>query len=201
MSLFKKLLKSTSKLGKEMDKKNSTESKFMPEQKPPTDEFFVENFKKNGGKFLYCANEKEVFAAFENILDENPNFSKEVCCFDEYLKTKFQKFNLEYTKLGTAPLFLSQCEYLIAGTGALLISSNQIGEKKLSELPDNFIVFATTSQLIDTINEGMRGINKKQKKIPTNITTFKTFKDNQESDFMSYGNTSKNLYLLLLEDL
>ena len=201
MSLFKKLLQSTSKLGKERDTKERVESKFMPEQKPPTDEFFVENFKKNGGKFLYCSNREEVFSTFKNIMNENPDFEKEICCFDQDLKNMFQKFNLEFTRSGEAPFLLSNCEYLIADTGALLICSNQIGEKKLGELPENFIVLARTSQLIDTINEGMRGINKKQQKIPTNITTMKTFKDNQENNFMNYGNTSKNLYLLLLEDL
>ena len=29
----------------------------------------------------------------------------------------------------------------------------------------------------------------------------KTFEDKEESDFMSYGSTPKNLYLLLVEDL
>ncbi|HET8837523.1 MAG TPA: LUD domain-containing protein [Flavobacteriaceae bacterium] len=173
----------------------------MPDRKPPTDEFFMENFKKNGGKFLYCSNEEEVLLTFKNIIDENQNFEEEVCCFDQELKTMFENFDLEFTRNGNAPFFLSRCEYLIANTGGILISSNQISEKKLSELPDNFIILANTSQLIDTIGEGMRGINKKQQKIPTNITTIKTFTKNEESDFMSYGNTSKNLYLLLLEDL
>ena len=59
----------------------------------------------------------------------------------------------------------------------LLISSNQIAEKKLGELPNNFIVFATTSQIVGSIGEGLRGIKHKNKKnIPTNITTIKHFK-------------------------
>ena len=50
------------------------------------------------------------------------------------------------------------CESLIANDGSLLISSNQIAEKKLVELPENFIVFATTSQFVNTISEGLQGI-------------------------------------------
>ena len=38
-------------------------------------------------------------------------------------------------------------------------------------------------------------------KIPTNITTIKHFKSSDEKDFLSYGSSAKNLYLLLLEDL
>lgn len=201
MNLFKNLLKSSPVLTKERVSKAPMQSKFMPEQKPPTDQHFMENFKKNGGKFLYCCNQDEVFSTFENILNENLWAEKEVCCYDENLKSMFGGFNLDYSLSGEAPYFLSTCEYLIANTGALLVSSNQIREKKLVELPANFIVLATTSQLADSIGEGLRGIKNRQQKIPTNITTIKTFEDNQESDFMNYGSTSKNLYLLLLEDL
>ena len=43
--------------------------------------------------------------------------------------------------------------------------------------------------------------NKNANKIPTNITTIKCFNLDKEKDFMSYGSSSKNVYLLLLEDL
>lgn len=200
MGLFKNLLKPNFKDSKEKGGKNA-ESKFMPERTPPTDEYFMENFKNNGGKFLYCSNQKEVLSTFDSILNENSWGENEICCFDKNLKSMFVGAKLHYSTDANAPCFLTTCESLIANTGALLISSNQIGEKKLKELPANFIVLATTSQLTDTIGEGLQGIKSNQRKIPTNITTIKTFDDKQESNFMSYGNTSKNLYLLLLEDL
>ena len=77
----------------------------------------------------------------------------------------------------------------------LLISSNQIAEKKLKELPKNFIVFATTSQIVQTIGEGLQGIKVKnnKKNIPTNITTIKHFKIDDETNFMSYGSSYKKL--------
>ena len=66
-----------------------------------------------------------------------------------------------------ATFFFSTCEYLISDDGSLLISSNQIAEKKLKELPSNFIIFATTSQFVETIGEGLKGIKEKNKsKIP-----------------------------------
>jgi hypothetical protein len=70
------------------------------------------------------------------------------------------------------------------------------------ELPENFIVFATTSQFVNTISEGLQGIKAKSKtKIPSNITTIKHFKTNNTNNFLSYGSSTKNLYLLLLENL
>ena len=47
----------------------------------PVDEKFTFNFKKNGGKFLYCENLTELKEQFENILEENDWFEKEAVLF------------------------------------------------------------------------------------------------------------------------
>ena len=83
-----------------------------------------------------------------------------------------------------------------------MISSNQIAEKKLKELPEHFIIYATTSQFVENIGEGLKGIKEKSKtSIPTNITTIKHFKTADDKDFLTYGSSAKDLYLILLEDL
>ncbi len=182
----------------------SERGKYMPQVKLPIDEQFTINFKKNGGKFLYCDSDHELREAFENILDENYWQQEEVLCLDQSLANKFQDLQVSYSNTRTNGAFLlTTCEYLVGDSGAILISSNQIAEMKLHELPDNFVVYATTSQLVETIGEGLRGIKNKHKDcIPSNITTIKNFHiDKKEKDFLSYGSSTKNLYLLLLEDL
>jgi hypothetical protein len=80
--------------------------------------------------------------------------------------------------------------------------SNQIKQKKPNELPDNIVILATTSQILESKSDGLRVIKKKyDKEYPTNITTIKYFEKAQEEDFLTYGSCHKNLYLLLLEDL
>ncbi len=177
--------------------------KYMPDIKLPIDERFTINFKSNGGKFLYCENMSEVFYSLDQILLENDWYDKSVYLLDERLQEKFSEFELKSSKRAKgATYFLTTCEYLIADDGSLLISSNQIAEKKLHEIPSNFVIFATTSQLVENIGEGLRGIKGKNRdKIPTNITTIKHFKAAEDKDFLTYGSSSKNLYLLLLEDL
>ncbi|MGO3708014.1 MAG: LUD domain-containing protein [Mesonia hippocampi] len=200
MNLFKKLFGSTSE--KKHVPKQEERGKYMPEPNTPTDEKFMKNFIQNGGKFLYCENEQELQAVFDEIMAENAWYNGSCFCYDNNLKSIFNNFGLTFSNNKDADFFLSDCEYLIADTGAILISSNQIKEKKLINLPDNFIIMATTSQLIETISEGLRGIKIKSKgAIPSNISTIKTFGDKKDGDFMTYGCTSKNLYLLLLEDL
>ena len=203
MSLFRNFLNPKSKSDKDQDNPDKADrSKYMPDVNLPTDERFMLNFKNNGGKFLYCENEKEIFNAFDNILLENDWYETPTCCLDPNIQSKFNQFNLEFNKSGDSSFFLSTCEFLIANDGSILISSNQIKEKKLNELPSNFIIVASTSQLVETIGEGLRGIKFKNKlRIPSNITTIKSFETQKEGDFMSYGSSTKNLYLLLLEDL
>lgn len=203
MSLFRKIfgLKSDQYTD---EVKSNDRGKYMPEIKLPIDEKFTINFKANGGKFLYCENINEIFQNLENIIEEN-NWTddSQALILDTYLQDKFKTSNLKPTsKISESTFFLTTCENLIANDGSLLISSNQIFEKKLPELPVNFIVYATTSQIVENIGEGLRGIKSKNKqKIPTNITTIKHFKSGDEKDFLSYGSSAKNLYLLLLEDL
>ncbi|MFT7051193.1 MAG: hypothetical protein ACJAZK_001796 [Psychroserpens sp.] len=201
MSLFRKIfgLKSTP----EDNIKSEQRGKYMPEIKLPVDEQFTINFKANGGKFLYCENMQEVQNSLNSILLENNWRTDMVLMFDARLDELFKDFKLDKTKrISESSFFFSTCEYLISDDGSLLISSNQIAEKKLKELPDNFVIYATTSQFVQNIGEGLRGIKGKNRdKIPTNITTIKHFKTIEDKDFLTYGSSSKNLYLLLLEDL
>lgn len=201
MNFLKRLL-GIDKVGEVTDENGNEIGKFMPQPEIPVDEEFVHNFKKNGGKFLYCENKNELRLNFSEILKENEWDDCEVYCSKQSICEDFEHTKLTFNKNLKACFFLSDCEFLISNTGAILVSSSQLGDKKLADLPLNFIIIAKTSQLIKTIGEGLQKINRRQdRNLPTNITTIKTFDENKDSDFMNYGSTPKNLYLLLLEDL
>ena len=177
----------------------------MPDLNLPIDEKFTIHFKKNGGKFLYCDSFSEVSDALKNIVEENHWEELSFFSMDPRLEEKFSKENVVFTSNANASeIFFTTCEHLIAQNGSILVSSNQFKEKKLNELPENVIVFATTSQLVESIGEGLKSIKKKYRQgIPANITTLKHFQATNENadDFLTYGSSSKHLYLLLLEDL
>jgi hypothetical protein len=200
MSLFRKFFGSNNP---DSDDQNDTEyNKYAPENTMPVDEQFIFNFKKNGGKFLYCENQIEVNDQFENILEENDWFESEALCYEPNLYKLLEENNIDYKKQTNSLFFLATCENLIADEGSILFSSNQIKQKKPNELPDNIIIIATTSQIIGSKSDGLSVIKKKyQTDYPTNITTIKYFEKVEEEDFTQYGSSAKNLYLLLLEDL
>ncbi|MFK5983277.1 MAG: LUD domain-containing protein [Flavobacteriaceae bacterium] len=200
MNLLKKLFGKKEK--SEITVNQSDKSSYFPQENSPIDEKFTYNFNKNGGKFLYCLNMDEVLDSFYNILEENNIVETDIYCINKDLEGKFNSNKFNFDKPGEDSFFLTTCESLIAKNGSILFSSNQIKEKKLSELPSRFIVFATTSQLTNNISEGMQRIKNQSKNlIPSNITTIRDFETEKEKDFMSYGSSTKNLYLLLLEDL
>jgi hypothetical protein len=168
----------------------------------PVDEKCTYNFKKNGGKFLYCENLSEVKDHFEHILEENDWFESEALCYEPKLFSMLDENKLNYDKPTNPKFLFASCENLLADEGSVLFSSNQIKQNKPNDLPTNIIILATTSQILETKSDGLRVIKKKyDKDYPTNITTIKYFEKAKDENFLQYGSTAKNLYLLLLEDL
>ena len=199
MSLFRKIFGSGNDSSEE---DNQSEYNAPKKSLLPVDELFTYNFKKNGGKFLYCENLNEVKEQFENILEENDWFESEVLCYEPKLYTLLDENKLNYNNPKNPKFFLASCENLISDEGSVLFSSNQIKHHKPNELPDNIVILATTSQILESKSDGLRVIKKKYvKDYPTNITTIKYFEKVQDEDFLTYGSCAKNLYLLLLEDL
>jgi hypothetical protein len=194
MKYLKKLFKIPVKEKKEIQKQEVALS---------LDDLFVYNFIKKGGKFLYCLEKSEVIENVKSILLEN-NWNSIMVTDTKLLPFLDEKGVQVTTKHSKSIPYFTSCEHLIADHGDLLFSSNQLKSTKLSELSENFIVYATTSQLVKNTGEGLTGIKTSCKKVlPSNISSVKDFEINKkEENFLNYGNnSSKNLYLLLLEDL
>lgn len=199
MSFFDKFLKKIVKISQKEEQHKDTQQ----DEELSVDELFVKKFIHKGGKFLYCSDLDELEKNLIQVLQENQ--WNNVISFDENLKELLTKINsAKTTKIIPSLPFLSYCECLIANDGSILFSSKQLKDKKLKDLPLNFIVCARTSQITKDSRDGISGIrNRSEKNAPTIISSIKDYIINKsETDFMSYGHTnSKSLYLLLLEDL
>ncbi|MBF0695414.1 MAG: lactate utilization protein B/C [Flavobacterium sp.] len=200
MSLFRKIFGSGNDASNDENQNQYNDNN--PDLSVPVDEKFTFNFKKNGGKFLYCENMDEVREQFENILEENDWFESEAVCYEPKLYSLLEENKLNYKAPVNPKFLLASCENLIADEGSVLFSSNQIKQNKPNDLPANIVILATTSQILESKSDGLRVIKKKyDRDYPTNITTIKYFEKAKEEDFLQYGSSAKNLYLLLLEDL
>ena len=196
MSFLKKLFKSKEPSNQNVAKKLKVNLSL--------DDAFVHHFISKGGKFLYCISEKEIINNLDQIISEN-NWDI-ITCFDKSLKNFLKKSHVNVQEeVDDKKPFFTSCEHLISDNGDILFSSNQLSTHKLASLTNDFIVFAKTSQFVKDTGEGLIGIktNCKDGSIPTNISAIKKYSLNIDDDnFLNYGNNnSKNLYLLLLEDL
>ena len=202
--LFQSFFKSKSL---DQDKEeNEEEYKYLPKKDELVEDKFTLNFSSNGGKFLYATDLEECDEYFIKILEENNWTEKSILCFNSsftknYIpnnQIKFNKSNLN------SNLFITDCEFLVAKDGSILVSAKQIQSYKSNDLPNNIIVMARTSQLSETLSKGLEGIRiKYSNNLPSNITSIKNFNkgDGEDLNFLTYGSSAKNLYLILLEDL
>ena len=205
---MKKLFRSffKSKKSSTQEEESEIEYKYLPKKDELVEEKFTLNFISNGGKYLYAIDSDECEQYFNEILKENNWEEKSMLCFKKDFtknfipnnKIKFNKSNLN------SNLFITDCEFLVAKDGSILVSAKQIQSYKSNDLPNNIIVMAKTSQLSETLSKGLEGIRiKYSNNLPSNITSIKNFNKNEGDDlnFLTYGSSAKNLYLILLEDL
>ena len=196
MGLWKKLFGS---------KKNRPDpeatSPYLPEKKNDVEIIFAEKFTQKGGKFIFSEDVKSTNKFFKLILEENHWTTQDIICFNPQLT---QRFGLESLPDTFDPqnfkALLIGCEFLIANKGTVLICHHQLKEFKLEVLPDFFIVYSGLDNFVNDVSEGMSQLkNKYTDQLPTNITTLNVKNSKDENDFLSYGNSAKNLYLIIQE--
>ncbi len=193
MNIFKKLFS-----------KKGGEKKVITEQKIALslENSFVHYFIQKGGKFLYNTSLDEVKENLFKIINENN--IEAFTCFSNDLKSLIPKTTLIKDNYDKNIPFFTTCEHLISDNGNILFSSNQLQSNRLNTLSNDFIVYATTSQLVKNTGEGLTGIKTNYAgNIPTNISAVKNYTiAGADDNFLNSTNSnSKNLYLLLFEDL
>ena len=181
--------------------KSPSKSPYLPEKKGPLEIAFAKIFTQKGGKFIYSENGKSTDNYFKLILEENCWDANDILCFDTNLAARFRVPCQKDIFSNEFKAFLIRCEFLIANKGTILICNHQLKDFKLEDLPQFFIVFSALDNFVNDISEGMTELKRKyDNKPPSNITTLNVKNIMDEKDFLSYGNSAKNLYLLLQED-
>ena len=167
---------------------------------------FAQAFTEAAGKFVYCENRDELTGAMEIVL--NSLNKKYVYCFDEEIRDllngrelEIRDFDEEFEK---AEVGITTCEFLIARTGSIMISSKQTGGRRLNVFPEDHIVIAGTDQLVADISDALKKIKKRYEKgLPSMISmiTGPSRTADIEKTMVMGAHGPKNLYVFLVEDL
>ena|SRR5690606_30395873 len=190
---FKKLLMPSDDSASE-----DTEIEFVAFQSnDPIDVLFAKNFNSGGGQFFYCENEQEALESLKEIIDNEQ--VDEVICFEDKLQSFLNRLNVRHTTVtNNADFSFIECEYLVAYDGAIMLSSHQTSGRKLTEFPDNFIIYAKPKQLVSNISEALQRLkSSKGENLPSNITSIR---GKNMHNFDSSPN-AKNIFLLLVEQI
>lgn len=134
---------------------------------------FKENLEKVNGSVYICNSEQEVFKELKVFLKSyNKN---QVVCKEEDIKKQLSKQNIAYSQAEKLPksieVGITSCEYLIAHTGSVMVSSAQKGGRQMFVYPPIHIVISKKSQLVDYLKAAYSGIQKKYgESLPSQIT-------------------------------
>lgn len=137
------------------------------------EETFADAFIKLGGKFVFCDNEQQVMEGIINLYDSRG--WTELFCAEDRLMQLFEnnKVNIVApidTNNGSANACITGCEFLVARTGSILLSSKQYMGRTSSVFYPIHIVIAYTGQVVGDIQQGLDALKKKYgNKIPSMI--------------------------------
>jgi L-lactate dehydrogenase complex protein LldG len=147
------------------------ESVFQPAAQEPEVEF-AENFSKLQGRFSYCVDAAELVQQLK-ILFANRSWNK-IFCNDKVLQEFLLKNDLTVTysdDLHNCDVSITDCEFLIARTGSIMLSSAQQSGRTVSVYAPVHICIAYSDQLVYEIKDALIKVKEKYPgQLPSLIT-------------------------------
>jgi L-lactate dehydrogenase complex protein LldG len=150
-------------------KSEGPESVFQPQQQDLVVEF-AEQFSSLQGKFLFCENEEELAIQFNKLCYQNQ--WTRIYCEEEKWKSLILPNSL-HLDIASCEASITSCEFLVARTGSMVLSSVHQGRVPSVYAPVH-ICIAYTSQLVYDIRDGLVAIKQKYHQYIPSLITFAT---------------------------
>ena len=162
---------------------------------------FAKNFTDSGGRFIFIDEINSTKEVFEKIIEENQWEPENVCSLDPNVSKNLEIRSIRKIDNDNVKALVTECEFLLSNTGRILICNKQIKSNKIEDLPSVLIILAKSNQFVSDVSEGMTKLkNKYKNNFPTNITTINVKNKLNEDNFLTYGNSAKDIYLILSDD-
>ncbi|HET6993292.1 MAG TPA: LUD domain-containing protein, partial [Bacteroidia bacterium] len=126
------------------------DSNIYAESEDPIELVFAQQFSDVGGNFVFCENDED-FIYNIGALTADDGFGQ-LWCAETELQNLLKQADISFLstteELEKAGTSITGCEFLIARTGSILISSKQLSGRRAAVYPANHIVVSRTSQLL-----------------------------------------------------
>jgi L-lactate dehydrogenase complex protein LldG len=175
---------------------------FHPLEQEPEIEF-AEQFTKLQGKFIYCINRQELAFQLSSLIKKQ-DWQKVFCVEDNLIETIAGQLSdrLIKTDLANCDVAITGCEYLVARTGSIVMSTAQLSGRTTSVYAPIHICIAYTSQLVYDIKDALQAVKEKYVGILPSLITFATGPSRTadiEKTLVVGVHGPKEVYLFLVE--
>ena len=130
-----------------------------------------------------------------------------IYCFEEKLQDQLKKFYISFSKnemfTDSIEVGITGCEFLIAQTGSIMVSSAQKGGRRIFVYPPIHVVIAGNDQLVENLKDAyLKILDKYKNNIPSQITliTGPSRTADIEKTLVLGAHGPKELHVLLYEN-
>lgn len=164
---------------------------------------FAEQFTKLQGKFIFCINRQEL--AFQlGSLVRKQDWQKVYCVEDVLIDSLSPQIEdrLVKTDLAHCDVAITSCEYLVARTGSIVLSTSTASGRSTSVYAPIHICIAYTSQVVYDLKDALQAV---KDKYGTNLPSLITFASGPsrtadiEKTLVVGVHGPKEVYLFLVE--
>ena len=136
---------------------------------------FAEQFNKLQGRFIYCLNRQELAFQF-NSLVKKQNWEKIFCVEPKLQELVDSQLSERFSSKGLAgcDVSVTGCEYLVARTSTIVMSTAQTSGRTTSVYAPVHICIAFTKQLVYDVKDALLGIKGKYGNSLPSLITFAT---------------------------
>jgi L-lactate dehydrogenase complex protein LldG len=144
--------------------------------KPPSEDLevlFAKEFTKLSGKFAFCVNEKDAQNQLRKLISDQKWTN--IYCVEKELSKLFpagQFPEINQSSLPQCEAAITSCHYLIARTGAIVMSSQQESGRTVSAYAPVHICIAYVDQLVFDTRDALKDL---KNKFGANLPSFITF--------------------------
>lgn len=185
-------------------KSEGNNSVFQP-QSDDLEVLFANEFSKLLGKFAFCINNLDLSRQLKQLIIEK-NW-KNIYCIEENFHPFIslpdeQKIN--QSTLADSDAAITSCEYLIARTGSIVLSSANVSGRSVSVYAPVHICIAYVNQLVYDIKEGLQLLKEKYKDKMPSMITFATGPSRTadiEKTLVVGVHGPKEVYLFLVDEI
>jgi L-lactate dehydrogenase complex protein LldG len=166
---------------------------------------FAKTFSSLKGNFIFCETKEDFPKILSTVIQENK--WETVFCTEPEIKEMLEKggvpFNSQEKDFLSCNVGITLCEYLVARTGSIIVSSKQKAGRRLPVYSNIHITVAYTSQLVYNLKDAFRLLKKKYEPgFPSQVTTITGPSQTAdiEKTLVNGAHGPKEIFLFLIDD-